>query len=162
MIRFEVVLAHSRPAQAVTPSEPLLDLQPQLQRHTEPESQPVEDEIASSREVTEESQGGMSATQNQHLSSSEVQKFVQSVLPNKEYGVSNDTSGSVTTECPEEVSFSTAIGPEFSTQPRCWVGVETTANLILPDRYVRSIFVQAKPDWYSVARWIFISAHLTT
>jgi len=62
---------------------------------------------------------------------------VQSVLPSKESGVSTDAReniGSITTETPEEVSFSAVIGPEFSTQPRCWAGVETTANLILPDR----------------------------
>jgi len=89
MIKFEAVLAHSRPAEEVS-----LDQQakPKL------ESEHPADNIA---------------------------KIVISMMDNNQApAVENTDLGAETTK-----------EAGFSTQPRCWVGFETGANLILPDRY---------------------------
>jgi hypothetical protein len=160
MIKFEVVLAHSRPAAKVSldPSgEVRLNPKPQ----TEPELGYPADHVASvvnSSETTQEPESGLSMTDNnQDLLSSAVGRFVESALETKKNNTSDDAKEDSYTET------ETAEESTFSTQPRCWAGVETTANLILPDRYVKDVLVvQQRLDWHSAAQWIFVSPPLTT
>ena len=132
MIKFEVVLAHSRLGEEVS-----LD---QLQSKPKPDPEHLMDnitKIVNSNEATQEHGGDISTTDNN-------QALLLSATEN------TDPEAETTNEA------------GLSTQPRCWAGIETSANLILPDRYAREVVVaQRKPDWYSAAQWIFVSAHLT-
>jgi hypothetical protein len=73
--------------------------------------------------------------EKEHRFPTEVDKFVLSVLTRKEPNVLTDAEEThdAKTEATEEV----VVGQALSTRLRCWAGVETAANLILPDRYVR-------------------------
>lgn len=125
MIKFELVLAHSGPTKTISTSEPPLE--------------PVADipSSASLNQIVEEPQSHIPVAENGHLFSSEAHKFVRSVRDNK-IDRSNDAANIAVAVTPEE-SLSTPIGPRFSASPQCWVGVETTVNLILPDRYVNGV-----------------------
>jgi hypothetical protein len=133
MIKFEAVLAHSRPA------EVSLD---QLQPKPKPESEHPADNIAKiviSNETTQEHQSDISTTDNN-----------QALLLSAVDAAENTDSEAETTK---EAGFST----------QSWVGLETSANLIFPDRYAWDVIVaQRKSDRYFAAQWIFVSPHLTT
>jgi hypothetical protein len=133
MIKFEVVLAHSRLSEEVS-----LD---QLQSKPKAESEHLMDnitKIVNSNEATQEHGDDISTTDNN-----------QALL----------LSATARTPTRRRRQLMKLV---CQRSPRCWAGIETSANIILPDRYAREVVVaQRKPDWYSAAQWIFVSAHLT-
>lgn len=131
MIKFEVVLDHSRPAEKVSPSDPPVEVQSQSKPETEPELEHIADNVVSlgnSTEMAEDPRSDIYAGELPHVDGF-MQSFTQS-------NTSSDTRENDVAEIqtPKEFTVFPRIGPEFSTQPRCWAGIETTANLILPDR----------------------------
>lgn len=59
---------------------------------------------------------------------------------------------------PVDNDITTGVDLSDSTNPRCWAGVETALNLILPDRYIKAVLPDiiwfliflAQPDGYSL------------
>jgi hypothetical protein len=128
MIKFEVVFADSQPAEKVSPSDPPVEVQSQSKPETGLEH--TADNVTSlgnSSEIAGDPRSDIYAGEPQ------VDGFVQSFTQSN---TSSDTRENDVAEIqtPKEFTIFPGIGPEFSTRPRCWAGIETTANLILPDR----------------------------
>jgi hypothetical protein len=149
MVKFEVILAHSRPGK-----DSPRDLASEDQSETEirSESIPLVDDnvsLASANRVTQEPHNDCPIAANLDIFSSLVGTSLQSPSTSQEYGTSSGAKN----------QMDAALGPPDDTFPaksQCWVGIETATNLILPDRYV-GYFLDSpsnkliiwKPDGYS-------------
>jgi hypothetical protein len=118
MIKFEIVLAHSRPDEVS---------QGRLQSKPRPVSELLADditEIVNSNETTQEHESDISTADNDQAD-------------NDQALLSSAVDATENTD-PDAETIKEA---GFSTQPRCWAGIETSANLILPDRYAMDVVV---------------------
>ncbi|KIM85334.1 hypothetical protein PILCRDRAFT_358002 [Piloderma croceum F 1598] len=130
MIKLEIGLAHSRPA------EVSLD---QLQSKPKPVAELLADnaKTVNSNETTQEHENDISTADNNQALLSSAVDATESTDPDAE----------------------TTKEAGFSTQPRCWAGIETSVNLILPDRYAMDVVVAngsltsiLQPNGYSFHR----------
>lgn len=125
IIKFEVVLAQSRtPVDAPTP-----------ERSAEVQSQSVDNGIVSlsdSSEVAQNSQSNMDENQPAAVEADASPTGNEPLEHDAQF--SGEEVGIGTRK---ETSTLTGVSLGDSTNPRCWAGVETAVNLILPDRFVK-------------------------
>lgn len=134
-MKFEVVLAQSRPE--ATP--------PDFSQSEEESGSLFADEdgvisFADSSEIARGLQSDLSSLEEQSPATSEVEASTLSQPISDSHDASPVFGGQVEQDTAAEASHEGLIGEDRLTSPRCWAGVETAANLILPDRYVGSIF----------------------